>query len=159
VSTNNLWSGRFDAAPDEDVFAYGKSLPVDKRLVEDDITGSAAWAQALNKAGVLSDADVAAMLGGLEAIRAAVRANPALIAGADDEDVHAFVEREPSQLPVDIQRRRRQVVRVEVRPVPLRRHGHHRRTFGGAAFPRASGHGGRRGHGVILLGLKHVTTM
>jgi len=80
VSTNNLWSGRFDAAPDADVFAYGKSLPVDKRLVEDDITGSAAWARALNKAGVLSDADVDAMVKGLEEIRAAVRANPELIA-------------------------------------------------------------------------------
>jgi argininosuccinate lyase len=94
VSTNNLWSGRFDAAPDEDVFAYGKSLPVDKRLVEDDITGSAAWAQALAKAGVLSTADAAAIVAGLEEIRAAVRADPALIASADDEDVHAFVERE-----------------------------------------------------------------
>jgi argininosuccinate lyase len=94
VSTNNLWSGRFDSAPDADVFAYGKSLPVDKRLVEDDITGSGAWAQALEKAGVLSKADAAAIIRGLEEIRAAVRANPALISSADDEDVHAFVERE-----------------------------------------------------------------
>lgn len=94
MSTNNLWSGRFDAAPDADVFAYGKSLPVDKRLVEDDITGSAAWAQALQKAGVLAPADAAAIVAGLEDIRAAVRADPSLIAGADDEDVHAFVERE-----------------------------------------------------------------
>jgi argininosuccinate lyase len=94
VSTNNLWSGRFESAPDADVFAYGKSLPVDKRLVEDDITGSAAWAQALEKAGVLSKADATSILEGLDEIRAAVRADPAIIAGADDEDVHAFVERE-----------------------------------------------------------------
>ena len=94
MSTNNLWSGRFDSAPDADVFAYGKSLPVDKRLVEDDITGSAAWAQALEKAGVLSKADASSIRKGLDEIRAAVRANPAIIAGADDEDVHAFVERE-----------------------------------------------------------------
>jgi argininosuccinate lyase len=94
VSTNNLWSGRFDAAPDADVFAYGKSLPVDKRLVEDDITGSAAWAAALHAAGVLSDADARAIAGGLDAIRAAVRESPALLDAADDEDVHAFVERE-----------------------------------------------------------------
>jgi argininosuccinate lyase len=94
VSTNNLWSGRFDAAPDADVFAYGKSLAVDQRLVEDDITGSAAWAQALERAGVLSKADAASILRGLDEIRAAVRADPALISSADDEDVHAFVERE-----------------------------------------------------------------
>jgi argininosuccinate lyase len=89
-----LWSGRFDSAPDADVFAYGKSLPIDKRLVEDDITGSAAWARALHKAGVLTDTDAAAMLQGLDEIRAAVRATPALLDNPDDEDVHAFVERE-----------------------------------------------------------------
>ena len=94
MSTDNLWSGRFDSAPDADVFAYGKSLPVDKRLVDDDITGSAAWARALEKAGVLSSADSALITKGLEDIRAAVRATPALIDHADDEDVHAFVERE-----------------------------------------------------------------
>ncbi len=91
---STLWSGRFDAAPDADVFAYGKSLPVDRRLVEDDITGSQAWAQALGRAGVLSAADVAAILGGLEAVRQAVRADATLIDRADDEDVHSFVERE-----------------------------------------------------------------
>ena len=26
-----LWSGRFDAEPDPEVFGYGKSLPVDRR--------------------------------------------------------------------------------------------------------------------------------
>ncbi len=94
MATNNLWSGRFDSAPDADVFAYGKSLPVDKRLVEDDITGSAAWAQALGKAGVLTEADVTSMLRGLEEIRAAVRADASIFDRADDEDVHSFVERE-----------------------------------------------------------------
>ena len=94
MSGNALWSGRFDAAPDADVYAYGKSLPVDKRLIDDDITGSDAWARALGRAGVLSDADVTAITRGLEEIRAAVRATPALIDQADDEDVHSFVERE-----------------------------------------------------------------
>lgn len=94
MSASNLWSGRFDAAPDADVFAYGKSLPVDKRLLDDDITGSAAWARALGKAGVLKAADVETIVRGLEAIRAAVRADAALIDQADDEDVHSFVERE-----------------------------------------------------------------
>ena len=94
MSNNALWSGRFDAAPDADVYAYGKSLPVDKRLIDDDITGSAAWAQALGKAGVLAASDVTVILGGLEAIRAAVVADPSMLDRADDEDVHSFVERE-----------------------------------------------------------------
>jgi len=91
---SNLWSGRFDVAPDADVFDFGKSLSVDKRLIDDDITGSVAWARALETAGVLSAADAAAIAGGLEAVRVAVQADPSLLDRADDEDVHAFVERE-----------------------------------------------------------------
>jgi argininosuccinate lyase len=91
---SHLWSGRFDVEPDASVFEFGKSLSVDRRLVEDDLTGSHAWARALAHAGVLSHTDVHAITAGLDAIRAAVRADPAIIAGADDEDVHAFVERE-----------------------------------------------------------------
>jgi argininosuccinate lyase len=89
-----LWSGRFDAAPDPDVFGYGKSLSVDGRLIDDDITGSVAWAAALAKAGVLSAEDARRIADGLEAIRAAVRADPDLLRHAEDEDVHSFVERE-----------------------------------------------------------------
>lgn len=90
----NLWSGRFDNAPNAEVFDFGKSLPVDKRLIADDITGSRAWAQALGRAGVLTPADTDAIVAGLDAVRAAVHADPAMLDRADDEDVHAFVERE-----------------------------------------------------------------
>jgi argininosuccinate lyase len=90
----NLWSGRFDNAPNAEVFDFGKSLPVDKRLIDDDITGSRAWAQALGRAGVLSPADTDAIVSGLDAVRAAVHADPSMLDRADDEDVHAFVERE-----------------------------------------------------------------
>src|SRR5262245_19667826 len=89
-----LWSGRFDSAPDTEVFEYGKSLSVDRRLVEDDITGSQAWADALANAGVLSTGDAAAIVRGLEDIRRAVREQPSITETAADEDVHSFVERE-----------------------------------------------------------------
>jgi argininosuccinate lyase len=89
-----LWSGRFSTEPDKEVFEYGKSLSVDRRLVEDDITGSVAWAEALERAEVLSADDVRAITTGLEEIRAAVRANAAIFDSAPDEDVHSFVERE-----------------------------------------------------------------
>ena len=89
-----LWSGRFDGEPDAEVFAYGKSLAVDRRLIDDDITGSQAWAEALGRAGVLAADDVTAIVKGLDAVRAAVQADPALLERAADEDVHSFVERE-----------------------------------------------------------------
>jgi argininosuccinate lyase len=91
---STLWSGRFAVDPDRAVFEFGKSLSVDRRLVEDDLTGSQAWADALGRAGVLSPADVRAIVGGLESIRQVVRADPSIMERAPDEDVHSFVERE-----------------------------------------------------------------
>ena len=89
-----LWSGRFGGEPDKDVFEYGRSLSVDARLIEDNLTGSQAWADALAHAGAISKDDASAIRQGLESIRDHVRANPAAFDVADDEDVHAFVERE-----------------------------------------------------------------
>ena len=57
--SQHLWSGRFDAAPDPAAFDFGVSFPFDRRLFEDDVTGSLAWAEALAEAGVLDAADAA----------------------------------------------------------------------------------------------------
>jgi argininosuccinate lyase len=91
---STLYSGRFNVEPDAEVFGHGRSLPVDRRLVEDDITGSVAWAEALARAGVLSADEARALVAGLEDVRQAVRTNPSIVLDASDEDVHSFVERE-----------------------------------------------------------------
>jgi argininosuccinate lyase len=88
-----LWSGRFDSAPDPAAFDFGVSFPFDRRLFEDDVTGSLAWAEALARAGVLDAKDARAITDGLAAILERGRKDPAWVAG-DDEDVHSFVERE-----------------------------------------------------------------
>ena len=88
-----LWSGRFAGDPDAAVFEFGRSLSVDRRLVEDDIAGSQAWAEALGRSGVLTAGDIAAIVSGLDGIRDDVRRNPSILAEAADEDVHSFVER------------------------------------------------------------------
>ena len=90
---SNLWSGRFSGEPDKDVFDFGRSFPFDKRLVEDDITGSLAWAEAIRAAGVLSADEHTAIDGALTALLDAVRSDPRIVQG-DDEDVHAWVERQ-----------------------------------------------------------------
>jgi len=89
---SHLWSGRFDDLPDPDVFSYGVSLSFDRRLFEDDVTGSLAWAEALARAGAIPAADAAAIERGLTELLDAGRGDPAFVTG-DDEDVHAFVER------------------------------------------------------------------
>jgi argininosuccinate lyase len=91
---STLWSGRFTERPDADVFEYGRSLAVDRRLFEDDVTGSLAWAEALARAGVLSEADARHIASGLEAVRASIAADPGQLDRAADEDIHSFVERE-----------------------------------------------------------------
>ena len=89
----HLWSGRFEGAPDEQVFRFQASFGFDRRLFDDDVEGSLAWAEALAAAKVLSAADAGAIREALIAIRQRGRDDPAFVAGAD-EDVHAFVERQ-----------------------------------------------------------------
>jgi len=88
-----LWSGRFDSAPDPAAFDFGVSFPFDRRLFEDDVTGSLAWAEALARAGVLDAKDATAIAGALTAILEQGRKDPSWVNG-DDEDVHSFVERQ-----------------------------------------------------------------
>jgi argininosuccinate lyase len=89
----HLWSGRFDADPDPGLFEFGRSFPFDRRLFEDDVAGSLAWAEALALAGVLDTESATAIADGLTAILDEGRRNPAFVDGPD-EDVHAFVERQ-----------------------------------------------------------------
>jgi len=91
--SQHLWSGRFDAAPDPAAFDFGLSFSFDRRLFEDDVTGSLAWAESLARAGVLGADDARAIADGLAAILEAGRADPAWVNGPD-EDVHSFVERQ-----------------------------------------------------------------
>jgi argininosuccinate lyase len=90
--TQHLWSGRFDAAPDPAAFDFGVSFPFDRRLFEDDVTGSLAWAEALVACGALSAEDGSRIREGLRAILEQGRQDPSWINGPD-EDVHSFVER------------------------------------------------------------------
>lgn len=93
----HLWSGRFEGDPDAALFEFGASFRFDRRLFEDDVTGSLAWAAALADAGVLTPDDAQKIRTGLEEIRTRGTSDPAFFTSAEanaDEDVHAFVERE-----------------------------------------------------------------
>jgi len=87
-----LWSGRFDTAPDPAAFDFGISFGFDRLLFEDDVTGSIAWAEALEAAGLLSPEDATAILAALKQILDEGQRAPESVAGPD-EDVHSFVER------------------------------------------------------------------
>src|SRR5437016_2144314 len=88
----NLWSGRFDTPPDAQAFEFGASFRFDRRLFEDDVTGSIAWARALANAGVLARDEARRIEDALADILERGRNDPQFVDGAD-EDVHSFVER------------------------------------------------------------------
>jgi len=89
-----LYAGRFTGASDELFRAFNDSLPFDRTLVREDIEGSIAWASALERCGVLTADERARIHGALSEIAALAARDPAALAGADDEDVHSWVERE-----------------------------------------------------------------
>src|SRR3954463_602830 len=91
----HLWSGRFAGDPDAELFAFGSSFRFDRRLFEDDVRGSLAWAQALSRASVLTAADAESIKRGLTDILEQGRRDGSFVSDAHgDEDIHAFVERE-----------------------------------------------------------------
>ena len=101
---HHLWSGRFSEVPDQDVFEFQASFGFDRRLFEDDVRGSVAWTEALAGAGVLTSEDAATIAAGLGDILERGRADPGFVSG-DDEDVHAFVERQLIERVGDVGRR------------------------------------------------------
>jgi len=90
-SAHQMWGGRFQGAPAEALARLNCSLPVDQRLWPQDIRAAVAWAAALGRAGVLADAEVVTLRGGLERVADRLRGGAA--ADAPDEDVHTLVER------------------------------------------------------------------
>ena len=89
----NLWSGRFSGEPDPVAFQFGSSFRFDRRLFEDDVTGSLAWVEGLTGAGVFKKAEAEKVAAALNDMLEQGRREPAFVDGPD-EDVHAFVERQ-----------------------------------------------------------------
>ncbi|HMW42451.1 MAG TPA: argininosuccinate lyase [Plasticicumulans sp.] len=89
--TNQQWGGRFTESTDAFVQAFTASVQFDQRMYRQDIAGSIAHATMLAEAGVLNEADRAAIVAGLEAIRAEIERGEFEWSIAL-EDVHMNVE-------------------------------------------------------------------
>ena len=100
----HLWSGRFAEPPNADVFDFQASFWFDRRLFDDDVEGSLAWAEALTTAGVLTREDAVTIRQALTEIRQRGREDSDFLTGTD-EDVHAFVERQLIERVGDVGRR------------------------------------------------------
>ena len=64
--TGKLWGGRFTGATDPLMEAFNASIGFDQRMWRADITGSQAYARALARAGLLTDAEAQQIVAGLD---------------------------------------------------------------------------------------------
>ena len=87
-----LWGGRFESGPSEVFERFSGSLHFDQRLIDADCRGSQAHARALQRVGIVSAEECAALVDAFEKIRADA-AKPGFFADASDEDVHTLVIR------------------------------------------------------------------
>ena len=90
--SGKTWSGRFAEGADPTAEAFTSSLAFDRRLWPYDIEGSAAWARALGRAGLLTDAELTALVEGLGAVRAEIESGRFPFR-RELEDIHTNVER------------------------------------------------------------------
>ena len=88
---STMWGGRFSEATDAFVERFTASIQFDQRLYAHDIRGSLAHAQMLNKAGVLTDQELADIQQGLEEILTAAEAGK-IDWSIQLEDVHMNIE-------------------------------------------------------------------
>src|SRR5215470_13891982 len=86
-------SGRFGAGPAADVIQFTQSVSFDWRLWRHDILGSKAHASTLHRAGLLSRAELRAILSGLDDIAAEIESGK-FKWKTELEDVHMNIEAE-----------------------------------------------------------------
>lgn len=86
-----LWDGRFSGGPAADMVQFSESLGVDMRMWREDLEGSRAHATMLGEVGLLSEAELAAVLDGLERVGAEL-ADGRFVPTAAHEDIHMAVE-------------------------------------------------------------------
>ena len=101
---NVSWGGRFSEQTDAFVEAFTASVQFDQRLYKQDIAGSRAHAKMLNKIAVLSDDDLAAILGGLDKVEQEI-SNGEFNWSIALEDVHMNIEARLTELVGDAGKR------------------------------------------------------
>ena len=96
-----LWQGRIGGEMAEEVAQLTVSVGFDEELGADDVAGSRAHVRGLGKAGILSDEEVAVLLGALDRVTAELSSGE-LVFQPGDEDVHTAVERRVTEIAGDV---------------------------------------------------------
>jgi argininosuccinate lyase len=96
-NSRKAWSGRFDSQTDKLMEAFNSSLAFDRRLWREDIQGSEAYAEALEKAGIIDKQERDELVSGLSRVAQEIEAGE-FIWRDEDEDIHMAVERRLSEI-------------------------------------------------------------
>jgi argininosuccinate lyase len=88
-----MWSGRFRQPLDAEFEKWQRSFPFDRLLLPFELAASRAHAHALERAGVLSSAELSEIAKGLAEIGERAGSEPAFLHDEEAEDVHHFVEK------------------------------------------------------------------
>ncbi|XP_063002891.1 argininosuccinate lyase [Elgaria multicarinata webbii] len=98
---DKLYGGRLTGSLDPTMEKLNASIEVDQRLAEMDVCGSIAYAKALEKAGILSKAELEKIISGLEKISEEC-SKKTLVITKTDEDIHTTIERRLKELIGDV---------------------------------------------------------
>src|SRR5438132_181340 len=96
-----LWSGRFGTPIDPRVLRFTSSLQQDKRIAASDVRGSIAHARMLGRQKILSEAERAKIVGGLERIAREIEEGR-FPWSAEVEDIHTAIELRLAELVGDV---------------------------------------------------------
>jgi len=96
-SGKTLWHGRFADGPAEALMAYTVSLPFDRRMWRDDVTGSAAHVRGLARCGLLTEVERDSILAALDQVAEEMAADTFVFVDSD-EDIHTAVERRVTEI-------------------------------------------------------------
>lgn len=88
-----LWGARFQKEADKRLNDFNSSIKTDSRMYSEDIEGSLAHAKMLAVQGIISKADLEAIVSNLSNIKKDMEAG-SLIIDENTEDIHMFVEEE-----------------------------------------------------------------
>jgi argininosuccinate lyase len=93
---SKMWSGRFREPLNKTFEDWQRSFPFDWRLLPQEVAASKAHARAIAVAGILTDAELATMHNGLDAVLAdnPLHAETILAKATHAEDIHHFTELE-----------------------------------------------------------------
>ncbi len=89
---SKLWGGRFTKETDKLVEAYTASITFDQNLVYEDIEGSIAHVTMLGDTGIISQAEKAEIIAGLNKVKAKVEAGEVEYS-VSNEDIHMNIEK------------------------------------------------------------------